>query len=88
MNKEWKSTMREEMVGSVRTQAGLGSPPKKFTNNALESIHEILKKLVDNKEFSMYRVAKKIYDYVLRQTKDIILARVGYGPYTLKKEYR
>ena len=38
------------MIASVRSMAGLGSPPKSFTTNNNESLNHLLKQKVDYKQ--------------------------------------
>ena len=46
---EKSSTVRNNMIQSVRKEAQLGDPPEKFYTNASESINNVLKLKVDRK---------------------------------------
>ena len=76
------------MTSSVRTQAGLGKPPKRFTTNANESFNSILKRRVDFKRSEWPRFNKVMKDLAEEQQAEFEKAVSGKGEYELADEFK
>lgn len=65
------------MIKEVRTSAGLGSPPMRFTTNRVEAMNSILKLDVDGKKNDVTDVAISIQKIVERQQENVLWAIIG-----------
>ena len=69
--------MKSSMIKEVRTSAGLGSPPMRFTTNRVEAMNSILKLDVDGKKNDVTDVAISIQKIVERQQQNVSWAIIG-----------
>lgn len=75
------------MLKDVRTAAGLGYPPSKFTTNASESLNAVMKRKVDYSETQWSLFNDHMKELVLEQRDEVIRALSGRGKYQLCKPY-
>ena len=65
------------MLKDLRTTAGLGSPPAKFTTNRSESINAVVKRKVNFKETEWPEFNKQLRQIVTEQREETIRALSG-----------
>ena len=70
--------MRDSMLKSIRTNAGLGDPSRNFNTNRVESLNSLLK-LETNGPLPINKYVEKIKKLVERQQRDVIWALIGKG---------
>lgn len=75
------------MLKDVRTAAGLGSPPSKFTTNASESLNAVLKRKVDYSATQWPLFNDCMKEIVVEQRDEIVRALSGRGKYQFCKPY-
>ena len=75
------------MLKDLRTVAGLGSPPAKFTTNGSESINALVKRKVNFKETEWPEFNSEMKQIVGGQREETIRALSGRGRYRLCKPY-
>ena len=75
------------MLKDVRTAAGLGYPPSKFSTNASESINAVMKRKVDYKETSWPEFNDSMKELVQQQRDEVLRSLSGRGQYRLCKRY-
>ena len=77
------------MIRSVRSCAGLGSPPKTYTTNNNESINRLLKDNVHHKKQEWPQFNSKMYDLIMEQKEEFKKAICGgNGEYEICDEYK
>lgn len=76
------------MIQSVRSCAGLGSPPQAYTTNNNESINSLLKHKIQYKKQEWPQFNSKMYDLVMEQQEEFKKAICGSGEYELCDEYK
>jgi len=76
------------MIASVRSQAGLGSPPKSFTTNSNESLNNLLKRKVDFKKSEWPQFNKTLRSAVQEQQAEFEKALFGQGEYELVADFK
>ena len=69
------------MLKSVREEAGLGSPPKRFYTNASESVNSILKNTVGYKPSELPQLVLKLKEVCEEQEHEVKHAVVRRGKY-------
>lgn len=90
---EWFCTTQAEvmcttMMVSVRTRAGLGSPPEHFTTNSNESLNNLLKRKVDLKCSEWPQFNRILQGAVKEQQYEFEKALFGMGEYELVDEFK
>lgn len=90
---EWFCTTQAEvmcttMIVSVRTRAGLGSPPEHFTTNSNESLNNLLKRKVDFKRSEWPQFNRILQGAVKEQQDEFEKAIFGMGEYELVDEFK
>jgi hypothetical protein len=63
--------MKTTMIASVRTRAGLGSPPGRYTTNRNESINSVVQAFSDYTKSTWVDVNNKLYELVVGQEKEV-----------------
>uniref|UniRef100_A0A1X7TMP6 Uncharacterized protein n=1 Tax=Amphimedon queenslandica TaxID=400682 RepID=A0A1X7TMP6_AMPQE len=81
-------TIKELTLASIRTRALLGSPPRKYTNNANESVNRTIKNCVEFKKSSWPQLVEKLQKLVEIELKEAGKAVYRSGEYILAPEYR
>lgn len=76
------------MIRSVRSNAGLGFPPRMYTTNNNESINRVLKDKVCYKKQEWPQFNLKMYELVKEQEEEFSKAVCGCGEYELCEEYK
>ena len=79
--------MCSSMIASVRSMAGLGSPPKSFTTNN-ESLNHLLKQKVDYKRNEWPAFNKLLRELCEQQQRECEKAVFGGGEYELVEEFK
>ena len=69
------------MSKAIRSKAGLGSPPVKFTTNRVESMNQLLKLETEKKKMTVYDLAVKVQELVERQQRNVNWAVAGMYDY-------
>lgn len=75
------------MIGSVREEAGLGSPPQIFTTNASESLNAMLKRKVNYKKNELPQFVKYFKELIDEQERELERAVIGRGKYKFQKQF-
>lgn len=65
------------MSKAIRSKAGLGFPPVKFTTNRVESMNQLLKLETEKMKMTVYDLAIKIQELVERQQRNVTWAVAG-----------
>jgi hypothetical protein len=86
-NHHYATIISNTMLKDVRTAAGLGSPPSKFTTNASESLNAVIKRKVDYSETQWSLFNDRMKELVFEQRDEVIRAISGRGEYRLCKGY-
>ena len=76
------------MIASVRSMAGLGSPPKSYTTNNNESLNHLLKQKVDYKQNEWPAFNKLLRELCEQQQRECEKAVFGGGEYELVEEFK
>lgn len=79
-----KEIIRDTMLLPVCEQAGLGSPPDPFYNNASECINNVIKVKVDYKKNELPVFISKVLDLIEEQQQEAEKAVLGNGKYVLR----
>jgi len=77
------SVVKHTMLRTVREEAGLGSPPDAFYNNASESISSVMKTKVQFKRNELPQFITKLKELVEDQQREVEKAVIGRGKYHL-----
>jgi len=78
-----KEMIRDTMLLPVHEQAGLGSPPEPFYNNASECINNVIKVKVDYKKNELPVFISKVLDLIREQQQEAEKAVLSSGKYSL-----
>lgn len=77
-------TMKKCMLKPVRVMAGLGDPPNKWSNNATESIHNIIKEAMNNESLDAATFLERVkLDVFNQQLNEFVRGIQGLGEYRL-----
>eukprot|EP00794_Sanderia_malayensis_P020728 gene20728-biopygen17111 len=82
-----KGLIKSCMTAEIRAIAGLGYPPKAYTQNANESMNNVLKAANDRKKQTLSQVVQNIHTVVRQQEQEVSLALAGKGQYEIAPEY-
>jgi hypothetical protein len=83
-----RDTLQLCMGKDVRTAAGLGDPPNKFTNQRAEAINRVVKECI-GKVVDQSTVHDLVYEkVVLQQEREFMKAIYGGGEYRLAETYK
>ena len=80
--------MKTTMIASVRTKAGLGSPPGRYTTNRNESINNVVQAFSDYGKSTWVDLNNKLYQLVVGQLKEVERCIFHMGEYKFKPSYR
>ena len=80
--------MCSTMIASVRTRAGLGCLPRRFTTNSNESLNNLLKRKVDFRRSEWPQFNKTLQAVVKEQQDEFQKAIFGMGEYELLDEFK
>lgn len=78
--------MKSSMIASVRTSAGLGCPPVKYTTNGNECLNNIAQAHANYRRCS-WTEFNNMYDLVTLQSKEVEKAVYGMGEYKFHLKY-
>ena len=81
------NVMKSTMLKTVRTEAGLGSPPRIFTTNASETTNSIIKSHVSHKSCRLMEFVTHLKDIVDEQEREVERAVLRRGKFQFKDEY-
>ena len=81
------SVMKSTMLKAIRTEAGLGSPPRIFTTNASETTNSIIKSHVSHKSCRLMEFVTHLKDIVDEQEREVERAVLRRGKFRFKDEY-
>lgn len=81
------SVMKSSMIASVRTAAGLGYPPSKYTTNGNECLNNIAQAHADYRRCSWIEFNNNMYELVTMQSKEVEKAVYGMGEYKFCTKY-
>ena len=73
----YAQVIRHSMLKDVRTVAGLGYPPSKFSTNTSESINAVMKRKVDYKETSWPEYNDSMKELVQQQRDEVLRSLSG-----------
>ena len=79
--------MKSSMIAPVRTSAGLGYPPAKYTTNDNECLNNIAQAHADYRRCSWIEFNNNMYDLVTLQSKEVEKAVYGMGEYKFCSKY-
>ena len=79
--------VKTSMLKPLRTQAGLGDPPRQFTTNDAESINAMVSRWIAGKK-GWDELAKCLYDFVLSKYRELEMAVLGIGERKLDHQYK
>ena len=74
--------MKATMIAAVRTQAGLGKPPTRYSTNRNEAMNNTIKKSLSYKEKYIAEFCKHMKDLIKQQFEEVEKAIRGIGEYT------
>lgn len=83
-----KELIKACMTSGIRSIAGLGYHPKPYTQNANESMNNVLKAANDRKKHSLHQVIQNIHAVVRQQEQEVCMALCGKGEYEITPEYQ
>ena len=63
--------MKATMLKTVRTEAGIGSPPQPFTTNASETTNSVIKAHVAYKHIQLMEFVNHLKDVVDEQEREV-----------------
>ena len=81
------TVIKSTMLKSVRTEAGLGSPPQIFTTNASETTNSIIKSHVSHKSCRLMEFVTHLKDVVDEQEREVERAVLRRGKFRFKETY-
>ena len=74
---------------SVRTAAGLGNPPNKYSNQRSESFNSVLKEVAGRTQVDQVHIHEVTEERVVNaQSEELVKAIYGMGEYRLDSQYR
>ena len=86
--RRFKSTdVKTSMLKPLRSQAGLGDPPRQFTTNDAESINAVVSRWIAGKK-GWDELAKCLHDFVLSKYRELEMAVIGIGERKLDHQYK
>ena len=80
--------MKTTMIASIRSNAGLGSPPGRYTTNRNESINNAIQASSNYAKSTWVDLNNKLYQLVIDQQKEVERSIFGMGEYKFKANYR
>ena len=80
--------VKSSALSSVRTKAGLGSPPSSFNTNVSETVNFMLKSKVDYKKSDIPEFINKMHDLITDQQEELQRAICGRGKWQFCKEFK
>ncbi|CAB4016779.1 High affinity nerve growth factor receptor [Paramuricea clavata] len=84
-----KETLKQCMLKPVRTNAGLGDPPNKWSNQRTESMNNVIKEANQNQISDQVRIHEVIENNVIKQQEnEYIKAIYNTGEYRLAPKYK
>ena len=84
-----KDTLKRCMLKAVRTDAGLGDPPNKWSNQRTESMNNVIKEANQNQISDQVGIHEVIEKNVIRQQEnEYIKAIFNAGEYRLAERYK
>ena len=83
-----KEKMKCCMIGNVREECGLGSPPEEYNQNANEAINSVLKKSKGKGKLSVKETVAMIQQEVKCQEEKIKMALLGRGEWKVSEEFK
>ncbi|XP_062595876.1 uncharacterized protein LOC134257249 [Saccostrea cucullata] len=78
---------KRNLLKPIRTAAGLGFPPIRYTNNNNEAINSVLKREVDYKKQSWENMAVSLQNIIHTQYQELEKGVFNVGEYRLHKDY-
>ena len=79
--------MRSCMTAELREMAGLGLPPKPYTQNANECINSVVKRSKETRSLTLKSIVQLLRSVAKHQEEQVKLSLIGRGEWTLQKEY-
>ncbi|XP_028410639.1 uncharacterized protein LOC114533331 [Dendronephthya gigantea] len=79
---------KESMLKSIRIEAGLGNPPRKYTNNDPESANFVIKHGLKFDAKKPHEFVQEMKNIIQRQYRDEDRAVFGKGPYEIRPEFQ
>ena len=76
------------MLKHIRIEAGLGDPPREYTNNDPESANFVIKHGLKFDEKKPHEFIQEIKNIIEMQYRDEDRAVVGKGPYEVRPEFQ
>ena len=80
----YSDVFAENVVRSVRINAGLGNPPDAFYNNRSESMNRLLKSHVGHRKSSLPQFVRYLHSFVTEQFNNIKKANMSVGDWRQK----
>lgn len=79
---------KRNLLKPIRTAAGLGNPPVRYTNNNNESYNSVLKREVEYKKQSWENMAVSLQNIIHTQYQELEKGVFNFGEYSLHNDYK
>lgn len=80
--------MKTSMLAPVRTDAGLSSPPMRYTTNDTEAGNFMAKQHLHFDKCNPHVFVDKIWDLIESQKRNKMRALIGKGPFNIRESFK